>query len=151
MIIDTLQNASKYNSVHPLFAQAFAYIASVDLNAVETGTYEIAEGLKAIVSDKEGKTQEESLQRFECHRKNIDIQLCINGVEKIGWKPIEKCATDNGGYNEEKDVQFWSDDPDTYFQLTNNQFVILFPEDVHAPMINVDGNSIKKMVIKVAV
>lgn len=151
MIIDTLQNASKYLDVHPLFAKAFEYIEQTDLNSIETGTYEIAEGLKAIVSDKEGKTREESLQKFECHRKNIDIQVCINGVEEIGWKPIQKCEKDNGGYNEEKDVQFWSDDPDMYFQLTNNQFVILFPEDVHAPMIGVDGGNIKKMVIKVKI
>ncbi|MBP8115537.1 MAG: YhcH/YjgK/YiaL family protein, partial [Chitinophagaceae bacterium] len=34
-----------------------------------------------------------------------------------------------------------------YFQLTNGQFVIFFPEDVHAPMIG-EGD-IKKLVIKV--
>jgi beta-galactosidase beta subunit len=34
-----------------------------------------------------------------------------------------------------------------YFELTNKQFAIFFPEDVHAPMIG-KGN-IKKMVIKV--
>ena len=39
--------------------------------------------------------------------------------------------------------------PDMFFQLTNGQFAIFFPEDVHAPMIG-EGN-IKKMVIKVAI
>lgn len=34
-----------------------------------------------------------------------------------------------------KDVQFYSDAPDMYFQLTNEQFAIFFPENVHAPMI----------------
>ncbi|MFT4094799.1 MAG: YhcH/YjgK/YiaL family protein [Niabella sp.] len=150
MIIDSLQNAAKYYNVHPLFAKAFEYVASADLAGIEPGTYEIAAGtLKAIVSVKEGKSREESLQKFECHRKNIDIQLCISGVEEIGWKPIGKCKKDNGGYNETKDVQFWSDEPDTYFTLTNNQFVILFPEDVHAPMIAAGEGTIKKMVIKV--
>ncbi|MGC4232472.1 MAG: YhcH/YjgK/YiaL family protein [Niabella sp.] len=150
MIIDSLQSAAKYYSVHPLFAKAFEYIAGVDLADIEPGTYEIqGDELKAIVSDKEGKSREESLQKFECHRKHIDIQVCINGVEEIGWKPIEKCEKDNGGYDEAKDVQFWGDAPDTYFRLTNNQFVILFPEDVHAPMIGAGEGSIKKMVIKV--
>ena len=149
MIIDTLQNAAKYSSVHPLFAKAFEYIASVDLAAIEPGTYEVQEGIKAIVSDKPGKSREESLQKFECHRQNIDIQLCISGKEEIGWKPIQRCENDNGGYSDEKDVQFFSDQPDTYFTLTEGQFVILFPEDVHAPMIG-EGN-IKKMVIKVRI
>jgi len=36
-----------------------------------------------------------------------------------------------------------------FFQLNKNQFVILFPEDVHAPMIT-DG-MLNKIVIKVEI
>lgn len=150
MIIDTLQNASKYFSVHPLFAKAFGYIQKTDLNSIEMGKYEIdGDNLKAIFSNKKGMTAAESTAKFECHNKHIDIQLCIHGVEQIGWKPREKCKTENGGYNTEKDVQLYSDPPDMYFQLTDGQFAILFPEDVHAPMIGVD--EIKKLVIKVKI
>jgi biofilm protein TabA len=147
MIIDTIQNAHKYFSVHPLFAQAFDYIQQTDLANAADGKSDIAEGLKAIVSNTPGKTKETSLQKFECHNKNIDIQLCIKGVETIGWKPREKCIAPKGEYNDEKDVLFYDDAPDTYFQLTDGQFAIFFPEDVHAPMIG-DGE-IKKLVIKV--
>ena len=148
MIVDTIQNAAKYYSVHPLFAKAFEYIAGADVAHMEPGTYNIqGDELKAIVSDKEGKTREESLEKFECHRRNIDIQLCISGKEEIGWKPLEKCVADKGGYDEAKDVQFWNDEPDTYFTLTNSQFVILFPEDVHAPMIG-EGNIRRVVMIR---
>ncbi len=149
MIIDTLQNASKYFSVHPLFEKAFQYIQTVDLQNQEDGKVNISEGLKAIFSNATGKTKESSLQKFECHNSNIDIQLCINGMETIGWKPREKCQTTNGDFNTEKDVQFYNETPDMYFQLTNNQFVIFFPEDVHAPMIG--EGTIKKLVIKVKI
>ena len=149
MIIDTLTNASKYFSAHPLFAKAFEYIGQTDLANAPDGKSDIAEGLKAIFSNAPGKTKETSLSKFECHNKNIDIQLCISGVETIGWKPREKCITPNGDYNTEKDVQFYNDAPDTFFQLTNGQFAIFFPEDVHAPMIG-EGN-IKKLVIKVKI
>jgi biofilm protein TabA len=149
MIIDTLKNASKYFSVHPLFEKAFQYINTIDLQKQEDGKVEIAEGLKAIFSNATGKTKEVSLQKFECHNSNIDIQLCISGVETIGWKPREKCQIPNGEFNTEKDVQFFSDVPDMYFQLTNNQFAIFFPEDVHAPMIG--EGEIKKLVIKVRI
>jgi biofilm protein TabA len=149
MIIDTLKNAAKYYSVHPLFPKAFEYINQTDLvNAVD-GKGDIADGLKFIFSNAPGKTKETSLSKFECHNKNIDIQLCIDGVETIGWKPREKCMTPNGDYNADKDVQFYNDAPDMFFQLTNGQFAIFFPEDVHAPMIG-DGN-IKKLVIKVKI
>jgi YhcH/YjgK/YiaL family protein len=147
MIIDTIQNASRYFSVHPLFAKAFAYINSADLVNATDDKSEIGEGLKAIFSNAPGKTAEASLAKFECHNKNIDIQLCISGKETIGWTPREKCVTPNGGYNEEKDVQLYHDGADTFFQLTDGQFAIFFPEDVHAPMIG-EGN-IKKLVIKV--
>jgi YhcH/YjgK/YiaL family protein len=149
MIIDTISNASKYFSVHPLFAKAFAYIDQSDLQNIEVGKSDITEGLKAIISNSSGKTKEASLAKFECHNKNIDIQVCIKGNETIGWKPREKCSTKNGEYNDEKDVQFFSDAPDTFFQLTDGQFAIFFPEDVHAPMIG-EGD-IKKLVIKVKI
>ena len=148
MIIDTLQNASKYFSAHPLFAKAFEYISQNDLANAADGKSDIADGLKAIISNAPGKTKETSLAKFECHNKNIDIQLCIRGVETIGWKPREKCVTPNGDYNDEKDVQFYHDAPDTFFQLTDGQFAIFFPEDVPAPMIG--EGPIKKLVIKVA-
>ena len=147
MIIDTIKNASKYFSAHPLFAKAFEYINATDLANTPDGKSDIAEGLKAIFSNAQGKTKEASLSKFECHDKNIDIQLCINGVETIYWKPREKCITPNGDYNPEKDVRFYSDAPDTSFQLTGGQFAIFFPEDVHAPMIG--EGEIKKLVIKV--
>ena len=149
MIIDTLKNASKYYSAHPLFAKAFEYICQTDLANAADGKSDISDGLKAIFSNAPGKTKETSLAKFECHNKNIDIQVCIKGAETIGWKPREKCVTPNGDYNAEKDVQFYNDAPDTFFQLTDGQFAIFFPEDVHAPMIG-DGE-IKKLVIKVRI
>lgn len=124
MIIDTIQNASKYFSAHPLLEKAFAYIQQTDLANAEVGKSDIAEGLKAIISNGPGKTKEASLAKFECHNKNIDIQLCIHGSETIGWKPREKCSSPNEGYNDEKDVQFFNDTPDTFFQLTDGKLAI---------------------------
>jgi biofilm protein TabA len=149
MIIDTIKNGSKYFSIHPLFAKAFEYIEQADLANAPDGKSDIAEGIKAIYSNKPGTTAGASVARFECHDKHIDIQLCIKGVETIGWKPREKCVTENGGYNPEKDVRFYNEQPDMYFQLTDGQFVIFFPEDVHAPMIG--EGEIKKLVIKVKI
>lgn len=149
MIIDTLANATKYSSLNPLFAQAFDYINQNDIANLPDGTTQIAEGLKMIVNKGNGKTSEASLAKFECHDKNIDIQICVTGVETMAWKPREKCEVPNGDYNPDKDVRFFSDKPDMFFQLTNNQFVIFYPEDVHAPMIG--EGEIKKIVIKVKI
>ena len=150
MIIDTIQNASKYFGVHPLFAKAFEYIKQTNLDTIEMGKYEIdGDQLKAIYSNKKGMTAAESTAKFECHNKHIDIQLCISGKEQFGWKPRENCVNPKGDFNDEKDVQFYNDAPDMFFQLTNGQFAIFFPEDVHAPMIG--DEEIKKLVIKVKI
>lgn len=149
MIIDTLANASKYYGVHPLFEQAFAYLNSADLENTE-GRHDIdGDNLKVIYSNKNGMTVEQSTAKFECHNNHIDIQLCINGLEQFGWKPREKCVDPKGDYNPDKDVLFFNDAPDMFFHLTDGQFVILFPEDVHAPMIG--EGTIKKLVIKVKI
>jgi len=150
MIIDTLNNAAKYFSVHPLFEKAFAYLTSKDLSALEDGKFEIdGDNLKAIVSNKNGMTAEESVSKFECHNKHIDIQVCIRGTETMGWKPRSDCREQKGDYNPEKDVLFFGDAPDMFFQLNDAQFVIFFPEDVHAPMIG--EGPIKKIVVKVKI
>jgi biofilm protein TabA len=150
MILDTLSNSSKYSSLHPLFAKAFDYIAKTDLAALEVGKFDIdGENLRGIVSDKEGTTAEASTAKFECHNAHIDIQVCIRGKETIGWKPRGTCTSLKGEYNPEKDVLFYDDGPDMFFGMTDNQFVIFYPEDVHAPMIG--AGMIKKLVIKVKI
>ncbi len=149
MIIDSILNAEQYHSVHPLFAQAFAYISSTDLKNLEVGKYAIAEGLNAIISEKAGMTEAESTAKFECHNAHIDIQFCISGAEILGWKSRKECRSEREPYNTEKDVLFYTDKPDTFFQLRDGHFAVFFPDDVHAPMIG--EGIIKKLVIKVKI
>ena len=148
MIVDSLSSASKYTSLHPHFAKAFEYIANTDLTTLEDGKFEIdGDNIRGIMASKNGMTAAESIAKFECHNKHIDIQLCIKGNETIGWKPRSSCVSQRGEYNAEKDVLFYDDAPDMYFNLTDNQFAIFYPEDVHAPMI-AEGQ-VKKLVLKI--
>ena len=149
MIIDSLPNAGKYFGLHPLFSKAFQFLQENDLTALPDGTVEIDEGLKVITSQKPGKAAEESLKKFECHNASIDIQVCVKGHETIGWKPRETCVSPKGDYDPVKDVLFFDDQPDMYFKLKDSQFVIFFPDDVHAPMIGED--EIRKLVFKVKI
>jgi len=149
MIIDSLHNAKKYYDLHPNIRKAFEYVQQNDISALEEGTFEIAEGLKVIVIVGEGTTRDESIKGFECHDQNIDIQISIKGPETFAWKPREKCISPNGDYSNERDVRFFHDKPDMFFQLQEEQFAILFPEDVHAAMIG--EGLLKKIVIKVKI
>ncbi len=150
MILDSLSAAARYAGLNPLFAKAFAYIQSADLASLEVGKFDIdGENLRGIVSDKNGVSAAESTAKFECHNAHIDIQVCIRGKETIGWKPRSSCVSPKGEYNPEKDVMFYNDAPDMFFGMTDNQFAIFYPEDVHAPMIG--EGMIKKLVIKVKI
>jgi YhcH/YjgK/YiaL family protein len=150
VIIDSLPNAEKYFCLHPLFSKAFKFIGSVNLEEPEAGEYEI-EGtdLRAILSNKPGLSVSDSKNKMECHNQHIDIQLCLDGKEKIGWKSRYTCTSGKEKYDLKKDVLFFNDTPDMYLQLRKNQFAIFFPEDVHKPMIG--KGYIKKLVIKVSI
>jgi YhcH/YjgK/YiaL family protein len=146
MILDTLSNSDKYTSLHKNFEKAFDFIKSQNLATLEPGKYPIdGTELHASVSLKEGVKAEEA--KFEAHNNYIDIQVCPAGTEQIGWKPRHACTDPKGEYNPEKDVVFYNDKPDTYFDLQQGQFAIFFPEDVHAPMIG--EGPIQKLVVKV--
>jgi YhcH/YjgK/YiaL family protein len=146
MIIDSLKNADKYIGLHPRFAKAFEFIKSQDLTAIEVGKFPIeGDALHASVSNKDGVTAADA--KFEAHNNFIDIQVCPSGRETLGWKPRQKCVEVKTEYNPEKDVIFYADKPDTYFELNEGQFAIFYPEDVHAPMIG--EGPIKKLVVKV--
>jgi len=150
MIVDHLNQMHRYANLHPLFAKAFEYISKTDLASLEIGKFDIdGENLRGIVSDKNGVPAADSIAKFECHNAHIDIQICIRGTEVMGWKPRSTCNSPKGDYNPEKDVLFFADAPDMYFTLQQQQFVIFYPEDVHAPMIG--EGMIKKLVIKVKI
>ena len=150
MIIDSLQNAGKYESLHPLFAKAFDYLRTNHVATAEPYRADIdGDSLKIILAEKKGMTAAESVSKFECHDKYIDIQVCLSGTELIGWKPRSECQVPKGEYNPEKDVRFYAETPDMFFTLRAGQFAIFFPEDVHAPMIGDDV--IKKAVFKVKI
>lgn len=146
MIIDSLENAEKYYSVHPRFAQAFDYLKSQDLNTLEPGKYPIdGTDIHVSVTAKDGVSVEDA--KFEAHNNFLDIQVCISANEKMGWSTRSLCNDPKDAYNAEKDVIFFNDKPGMYFELKASQFAIFFPEDVHAPMIG--EGIIKKLVVKV--
>jgi len=146
MIIDSLSNAEKYTGLHKNFSKAFEFIKAKDLNSIEPGKYPIeGDELHASVSLKDGVKAGEA--KFEAHNHYIDIQVCPSGSEQMGWRPRKDCVNPKTAYDPDKDVTFFNDKPETYFELHAGEFAIFFPDDVHAPMIG--EGPIKKLVVKV--
>jgi len=147
MILDILKNSGQYLSQHRSFLQAFDFLKREDICALAPGRYEIdGENIFALVSDGIGKSEEEA--KLEVHRKYIDIQYLISGVERIGWNPLQQCSSVISEYNPEKDIAFYSDHASFFLKLTPGMFAVFFPEDAHAPMIS--GEAVKKVVLKIS-
>lgn len=105
MIFDTIANAERYASLHPLFPKAFDFIRNTDLLALAPGRYPIVgEDLFVIVEQAPGRTRE--VAKLECHRKYIDIQLVLEGMDEMGWKALADCKNPVSEFKTEKDIQF---------------------------------------------
>lgn len=148
MILDSLNNTEKVERLHPLFKKAFDYIKATDFSKMEDGQYEL-DGSRLFISlvSLTGKDKKEAA--IETHKKYIDIQLPLLGVEKIGWKPGCELQEESISYNEEKDITFYVDRPTAFTKIYPGQFAVYFPEDGHAPGIG-EGN-IRKVIVKVQV
>jgi len=147
MILDTLAQADRYLGLHPLFASAFAFLRSADLKALAPGRHAIqGEQLFAIVEACTGRTRAEA--KLECHRRYLDIQLVLEGLDEMGWKPLAECVDPATDYDAARDIRFFNDAPASWIATPPGSFCMFFPDDAHAPLVSTDR--IRKVVLKVA-
>jgi YhcH/YjgK/YiaL family protein len=148
MILDTLAASVRYFRLHPGFPAAFAYLRSLPNGELAEGRQELeGERLFAGVACSDGRGRQGA--KLEAHRRYIDIQMCLAGEEAIGWRPLASCAAPESPFDAERDVQFFADRPESWFDLRPHWFVVFYPEDAHAPLAG-EGD-IWKAVVKVAV
>lgn len=146
MILDTLARADRYSNLHPLFARAFDFLRSTDLDALAPGRHDIeGEQLFALVEDGAGRTRAEA--QLECHRRYIDIQLVLAGVDEMGWKPLADCMTPATDYDAARDIRFFDDAPASWISTPPGSFCLFFPDDAHAPLVS--AGRIRKVVLKI--
>jgi len=147
MILDVLENAHHYAVMNQGFAKAIAFLLRPDLKDLPVGKHEIdGERVYATVSKDAGQKRADAL--LETHQKYIDIQLILAGSDDIGWKPKSMCRQPSGAYDPKTDLQFFSDQPNTWLSMVSGEFAIFFPEDAHMPLIS--SGRIHKVVVKIA-
>lgn len=147
MILDTLDQADRYLALHPLFARAFEFLRGTDLKALPTGKHSVQdEAIFAIVEACAGRTRAEA--QLECHRRYIDIQLVLEGIDEMGWKPVTECVKPLADYDAARDIRFFSDTPSSWITTPPGAFCLFFPDDAHAPLVSM--GFIRKVVVKIA-
>ena len=97
---------------------------------------------------------------FEAHYDFIDIHVPIEGVESIGYTPLDDRLSPGGSRPEydrsvSDDVTFSRfDSPDTMsvVRLVEGMYAIFDPDDAHMPRLQTEGPSyLRKLVVKVPV
>lgn len=148
MIIDSLKNSACYESLHPLFKEAFEYLKSLDFSKLEIGKTEL-KGKDLFVSVSNSKLKAKENAKLEVHDNYIDIQLPVSKAEGFGWINRSNLKKEAAPFNTEKDIQFFEDESETYFSIEPGNFAIFFPGDGHAPCIG--EGEVVKIVVKVKV
>lgn len=148
MILDALTRSDRYLALHPLFARAFEFLRTPNLQALPPGHHIVQDdAIFAIVEACAGRTRAQA--KLECHRRYIDIQLVLEGVDEMGWKPLHECVDPAMDYDDARDIRFFNDAPASWIATPAGAFCIFFPEDAHAPLVS--AGMIRKVVVKIAV
>jgi len=147
MILDSLSQAERYLKLHPLFPRAFEFLRNTDLKALTPGKHDVqGEQIFAIVETSAGRTRAEA--QLECHRRYIDIQLVLAGIDEMGWKPLAECNDPATDYDAARDIRFFHDAPSSWIATPPGSFCLFFPDDAHAPLVS--RGPIHKVVLKIA-
>lgn len=151
MIIDRIENARLYASLHTRFSKAFAVLADPALAHKPDGRHDIdGDDLYYIVQHYTTKPMEQG--RLESHRKYIDIQALITGRELLGYSPIHGLEVAEP-YDESRDITFYRlSDLAACVTLERGIFCLLYPHDAHLPscQLAVPAN-VHKVVFKIRV
>lgn len=145
MIVTSIDNFGLYTNLHPLFESVDKELIS---NALLRYNEEILlDGRKLYASPARsvGKRAEDAL--LEAHDRYIDVQVCLEGEERMGWRNRAECANVAIPYQIDRDIVFYNDKPSMYITLKPNQVAVFFPNDAHAPLIS--NGEIRKVVFKV--
>jgi YhcH/YjgK/YiaL family protein len=146
MILDDLAHAGQYEALNSLFAVAFEFLRRPDLAGLAPGRHDLrGNDVFAMVADYE--TRPRDLVPFEAHRRHIDVQAVVSGIEALGVTPLHAIAPEP--YDEAKDILFGAGRGE-YFALGPGRFAILFPQDAHAPGVALDQpQRVRKIIVKV--
>ena len=148
MKVGKLIKSDLAEKLHPSFKTLFDFVKNTDFERLPLGKIPV-EGDNIYVMNLEipGKTKEE--QPLEMHREYIDVHILLNGVELIGWKPIDEISSFSQVYDSDSDCALSKESARFYVELHPGEFCIVYPDDAHAPAIS--EGKIRKLIGKVKI
>ena len=96
-------------------------------------------------------TKKENEKFWESHKKYLDVQIMINGNEKVAISNIRNMEVKS--FDSEKDLVILEGEKEFDLVMKTGDVLVFFPNDVHKPELNIsetdNSGSIRKIVTKV--
>lgn len=147
MIVTNQAHVLDYLGINTNLDKALSFIAETDISSLDDGSYPIdGEDVRVKVQHMRTKNSQEA--RLEAHEAYADIQMLLEGTERIGWRfrGAGLCETEVAP---ERDIWFYEGSYEQ-LELRPGWLAIVFPDDVHAPgLCPEEPSSIRKAVFKV--
>lgn len=130
--------------------EAVEIIRNVKFDEMEPGKYVINDDLYILLQTYETKSPETA--RHEAHRKYVDVQYVVEGMERIDIAPAASMEVEEA-YDENRDVVFFKEpEKAATVVLTAGGYAVLYPDDSHKPGMQAGGPvQMKKIVGKVRI
>ena len=152
MIFDQLKNANCYKGILPTVITALEKMATYTPDNYPGGKVTIdGDNLFLLLNSYE--TRDPAAAQFEAHEKYIDVMYMVEGEEIIYVKPTDALREITKEYDPAIDALLAKLDEDAIpVRLTAGTFVVLFPQDAHAPNCFVTApQKVKKIIGKVKI
>ena len=145
MILDSLGNASRYLPLNPRFAEAFAFLATADLLALETEErHRVGDEIDAVPLRRDQNGPGGVV--LERHERELDIHVTLDGVDVIGWRDAADLTDPIAEFDRDADIQKFRDVPTGWVTVPAGAFAICFPGDAHGP--HGGEGAVRKIVLK---
>ena len=152
MILDTMENAKKYQGLNPDVDRVLEAMQSYTPDNYPGGKVELdGSDLFMLLNSYETHSAEGALT--EAHRSYIDVMYMVEGQETIYVKPTSQLQNVTKEYDPAIEALLAATDADaTPVLLKAGSFIVLFPQDAHAPACHAgEPGKVKKIIGKVKI
>lgn len=131
-INDKLQNSSLTKDIQ--FCIDYAVKNRNKILLLENGSYDVDyNGIKMNVGKYFTKREEEKF--WESHKKYLDVQIMIDGSERVAFNNIRNMKEKS--FNSERDLVILEGNKLFDIVIENGDVLVFFPNDVHKPELDI--------------
>ena len=152
MIYDSLANADTYASLIPGIDRVLKAAKEISSNSFPAKPV-VLDGTNVFINAPCYETHGTDTAVFEAHRQYIDVFVMVEGVETVYVKKTDTLKHIISDYDPSIEALLAAFEEDAIpVRLKPGDFLILFPQDAHAPACHAgESSSVKKLIGKVRI